>query len=208
MTRDEELRIIQDILAGNPDRFEELVKAHQKGIFNHALRMLGNEQDALDASQEAFFRAYRSLSSFRGDSRFSVWLYRLASNICLDMLRKRPSSPDLSLTDEEGDPLPIPDSRFTPQTELEKKELRLAVRSGLSRLDPDFRSVLVLREINGLSYEEIARVTGLESGTVKSRIFRARKKLIAILMSDGNFSELYSSFSSAANSYTKGGLDS
>lgn len=207
MTKDEEKTVIQAVLTGQTDRFEALVLAHQKGIYNLCLRMLGNEQDALDASQEAFFRAYRSLASFRGDSRFSVWLCRLASNICLDMLRKRPSAPDISLTGEDDETLPVPDARFSPQTELEKKELRRAVNSALSRLPPEFRQAVVLRDINGLSYEEIARVTGLEPGTVKSRIFRARKKLAAILMRDGNFSELSSSFSSVRELQKKGGAD-
>ena len=93
MTKDEEALIIREVLSGQVNRFEALVIAHQKGIYNLCLRMLGNEQDALDASQEAFFRAYRSLEGFRGDSKFSVWLYRLASNVCTDMLRKRPNSP-------------------------------------------------------------------------------------------------------------------
>lgn len=205
MTREEENRIIQEVLSGNTDRFEALVTANQKGVYNHALRMLGNEQDALDAAQDAFFRAYRSLATFRGESRFSVWLYRLVSNICFDMLRKRPSEPDLAITDENGETMPIPDSRFTPQSELEKKELRLAVRNGLAKLPPDFRQILILREIDGLSYDEIARVTGLETGTVKSRIFRARKKLITILMKDGNFSDLSTSFISAADLPQRGG---
>lgn len=188
MNRDEELRVIREVLAGRTDRFEELVLAHQKGIYNLCLRMLGNEQDALDASQEAFFRAYRRLASFRGGSRFSVWLYRLASNVCLDMLRKRPSAPELPLENDDGDALPLPDTRPTPQAELEKKELRQAVYRALESLPPEFRQAVVLRDVNGLSYDEIGRVMKLEPGTVKSRIFRARKKLAAKLLQDGNFS--------------------
>lgn len=207
MTREEESRVIAAVLAGEADRFGELVREHQKGIYNHALRMLGSEQDALDASQEAFFRAYRALASFRGESRFSVWLYKLAGNVCLDMLRRRPAVPDASLTDEDAGELPVPDARFCPQTELEKKELRQTVRRAVLSLAPEFRQALILRDIDGLSYDEIARVTGLEAGTVKSRIFRARKKLAAILMRDGNFSELSSSFSSAAEISKKGGAD-
>lgn len=197
MTRDEESRIIALVLDGETDRFGELVTAHQKGIYNLCLRMLGSEQDALDASQEAFFRAYRRLSSFRGDSRFSVWLYRLASNVCTDMLRKRPAAPALSLTGEDDETLPIPDGRFSPETELEKKELREAVRRALYELPPEFRQAVVLRDVNGLSYDEIAEVTGLESGTVKSRIFRARKKLAAVLTRSGNFSETNASHKTA-----------
>lgn len=205
MTHEEEARILRAVLDGDTDQFEHLVRAYEKTIYNLSCRMLGSREDAMDAAQEAFFRAYRSLESFRGESKFSVWLYRLCSNVCLDMLRKRSRTHETSLTDENAEEMPLPDERFCPQTELEKKELRQMVRRGLDRLDPDFRQILVLREINGLSYEEIARVTGLEPGTVKSRIFRARKKLAAILMRDGNFSGLSSSFTTTGDRRKGGG---
>ena len=195
MTRDEEARAIRAVLAGDTGRFEELMRASERGVYNLCLRMLGNEQDALDASQESFFKAYRALASFRGESRFSVWLYRLAVNVCRDMLRKRPPSPDLPLEDEEGSELPLPDRRHEPQRELEIRELRRTVRSALDELQPEFREILLLREISGLSYDEIAAVTGLEAGTVKSRIFRARKKMAVRLMKSGNIPEEFASFS-------------
>ena len=188
MTRDEEKNLIQRVLAGETELFETLVKAHERAVYDLALRMLGSEQDALDVAQEAFFRAWRALGSFRGDSKFSVWLYRLTSNVCLDMLRRASRREESSLTDEEGEDLELPDRRFDPQTELEKKELRAAVRAGLARLEPPFRQALILRDIHGLTYDEIAQATGLEPGTVKSRIFRARRKLAAFLASGGNFS--------------------
>ncbi len=189
VTRDEERAAIDRVLQGDTDAFEALVKANEKGVYNLALRMLGNAEDALDASQEAFFRAYRALASFRGDSKFSVWLYRLTSNVCLDMLRKAGRYQQTSLTGEdEEEELPIPDSRFDPQEALERAEVRRAVREGLQKLDPLFREALVLRDVNGLTYEEIAQVLDLELGTVKSRIFRARRRLAALLTADGNFS--------------------
>ena len=187
MTRDEEKLLIERILAGETDLYEPLVKAHELGVYNLALRMLKNEQDALDASQEAFLRAWRSLGSFRGDSKFSVWLYRLTSNVCLDMLRRAGRLRADSLTDEEGAEAELPDRRGDPQQALERKELAAAVREGLESLPPAFRQALVLRDINGLSYDEIAQVTGLETGTVKSRIFRARRRLADRLRSGGNF---------------------
>ncbi len=187
MTRDEEKLLIERILAGETDLYEPLVKAHELGVYNLALRMLKNEQDALDASQEAFLRAWRSLGSFRGDSKFSVWLYRLTSNVCLDMLRRSGRLRADSLTDEEGAEAELPDRRGDPQQALERKELAAAVREGLESLPPAFRQALVLRDINGLSYDEIAQVTGLETGTVKSRIFRARRRLADRLRSGGNF---------------------
>ena len=166
MTREEERALIARVLDGDTDAFEALVRANEKGVYNLALRMLGNEQDALDASQEAFFRAYRSLDRFQGSSKLSVWLYRVTSNVCLDMLRKASRRRESPLTDEDGQDLPLPDDSSDPQRELEK---------------------LVLRDVNGLAYDEIAQVTGLEPGTVKSRIFRARRKLAALLERDGNF---------------------
>ncbi len=188
LTREKERAVIDRVLSGDSDAFEALVKANEKGVYNLALRMLGNAEDALDASQETFFRAYRALGSFRGDSKFSVWLYRMASNICLDMLRKAGRRDETSLTGEEQEDIPLSDSRFDPQAALERSEVRRAVREGLDRLDPAFRQALVLRDVNGLSYDEIAQALDLEAGTVKSRIFRARRKLAAILMADGNFS--------------------
>ena len=188
LTRQEERAVIDRVLSGDTDAFEALVKANEKSVYNLALRMLGNAEDALDASQETFFRAYKALGSFRGDSKFSVWLYRMASNICLDMLRKAGRRDETSLTGEEQEDIPLPDSRFDPQAALERSEVRRAVREGLDRLSPAFRQALVLRDVNGLSYDEIGQALDLEEGTVKSRIFRARRKLAAILMADGNFS--------------------
>lgn len=192
MERDEEKQIIEQVLAGNTEAFEQLVLKNQAQVYNLALRMVGSEQDALDISQEAFIRAFRSLESFRGDSKFSVWLYRLTSNICLDFLRARRRKKTVSISyfvsdeDDAGD-LEIPDERFSPQTELERNELRAALNRALQRLPDEQREVLLLREISGLSYDEIASALSLEAGTVKSRIFRARKKLCNILSADGNF---------------------
>ncbi|MEG1164959.1 MAG: sigma-70 family RNA polymerase sigma factor, partial [Oscillospiraceae bacterium] len=144
-----------------------------------------------------FIKAYNSLGSFRGDSRFSVWLYRLTTNVCLDFLRSEGRKSHNSLTfmgdDEDSKELEIPDDRFSPETLVEKKELRERLSHGLMRLPKDYRAILLLREIDGLSYDEIAAALSLEEGTVKSRIFRARKKLCSILSDDGNFSTKVSS---------------
>lgn len=188
VTEKEERAIIDRVLQGNTNAFEQLVREHEKGVYNLALRMLGREQDALDASQESFFKAYRSLRSFRGDSRFSVWLYRLTSNVCLDMLRKASrEGAAMSVSGEDLQDLPDPDSRHDPQEILERREKQRAVHAGLGKLPEPFRQILILRDINGLSYEEIGQVLDLEPGTVRSRLFRARQKLAGILMNDGNF---------------------
>ena len=196
MTREDEAGIIKRVLNGNVNAFEPLILEYRKKVYNLSLRMLGNAEDAADASQEAFLRAFASLGGFRGECKFSVWLFRLTSNICTDIIRGRRERP-VSLDCPEGDDghwVPeIPDTRFSPETELEKKELRDAIRRGLERLNPDYRRILLLREQCGMSYEEIGNSLGLEAGTVKSRIFRARKQLCGFLAETGNIPPCYPS---------------
>lgn len=192
MTREEEQRVISRVLSGDSDAFELIVLAHQKNIYNLALKMVGNPDDAFDISQDAFLRAYNSLSSFHGDSKLSVWLYRLTSNICIDFLRKKKRRNEVQLSiledDDEDRPLDIPDDRFSPDAELDRAEQRKAIHEGLAQLPENDRRILTLREIGGLSYEEIAQALELELGTVKSKLFRARKKLCSFLLESGNFS--------------------
>lgn len=198
MTIEEENDAIRRTLAGEPDAFGPLVEAYQKNVYNLALRMTGSAEDALDMSQEAFIKAYNSLASFRGDSKFSVWLYRIVSNVCLDFLRARSRGAAVSLTAEKPDggdaeEVQIPDLSALPEEELERKTTREAVRRGILALPAEARQILLLREINGLSYGEIAAVLDLDEGTVKSRIFRARKRLCAYLVADGNIPDGFSS---------------
>ncbi len=203
MTPEYEQHCIQRVLAGDANAFEPLVQAYEKTVYNLALRTLGNVQDAEDVTQEAFLKAYRSLDSFRGDSKFSVWLYRIVSNLCLDLLRSRQRKPAQSLTVEDDDgeigELEISDEHFSPEKLLDRKLTRESVQRGLASLPDDARQILLLRELKGLSYEEIADVLDLEPGTVKSRIFRARKKLCAFLLQDGNLPD------SIASKYSGGG---
>ena len=181
MTREQEAAVIQAVLDGDVNAYEALVKEYEKNVYNLALRMTGNSEDAADMAQEAFIKAYNSLTAFRGDSKFSVWLYRIVSNVCLDFLRSRSRKQTVSLSTENDDgeevELDIADETHSPEQLLDRSLTRDAVRRGLAALPPDHREILLLREIQGLSYEEIADVLGLEAGTVKSRIFRARKKL-------------------------------
>ena len=192
MTREEEMAVIQRVLSGDTEAFAALVTENQTRAYHLAWRMLGNEQDAADAVQEAFLKAYTNLRDFRGDSRFSVWLYRLVNNLCIDALRRRKrwETVPLAQEDEEGESweLPLSDSGGDPQELLERAEDRAAVRSAIAALPPDCREILSLREIGGLSYEEIAAALSLEQGTVKSRLNRARKKLCLLLSQSGNFS--------------------
>lgn len=179
MTREQEAAVISAVLDGDVDAYEALVKEYEKNVYNLALRMTGNSEDAADMSQEAFIKAYNSLGAFRGESKFSVWLYRIVSNVCLDFLRSKNRKPTVSLSTENDDgeevELDIADESQSPEYLLDRSLTRDAVRRGLSSLPPEHREILLLREIQGLSYEEIADVLGIEEGTVKSRIFRARK---------------------------------
>ena len=194
MTSQEEREIIEKVLSGDTEAFEALVIEHQNKVYSLALRMVGNEEDARDMAQEAFIRAFNSLTGFRGDSKFSVWLYRLTSNICIDFIRSRAKKRTVSMTwtDEDGDDageLEVPDERFSPEAQLERTLTRESVRRGLDSLSPQYREILLRREINGLSYDEIGEALGIEPGTVKSRIFRARKKLCDFLLREGNIPE-------------------
>ncbi len=197
LTREQEAQIVRRVLAGDVNAFETLVTEYEKGVYAIAQRMTGNPEDAADMTQETFIKAYNSLQSFRGDSKFSVWLYRIASNVCLDFLRSRSRKPAVSLSveDDEGEEteLDIADESQSPELLLERGLTRDAVRRGLQALPPDYKQILLLREIQGLSYEEIADVLQIEVGTVKSRIFRARKRLCTFLIEDGNIPDFTTS---------------
>ena len=175
---------------GDQDAFEQLVRAYEKRVFALTLRMCGNPEDAAEAAQEAFLAVWQGLKFFRGESSFSTWLYRLASNACVDLLRREgrhraaagPSLDDEELRLETADPAP------TPQEAAERAELRRQIENGLRALPAEYRQVLILREMHQLSYEEIGQTLSLDPGTVKSRISRGRKRLQKILLENGNFS--------------------
>lgn len=193
LTRLEEQRIISRVLNGDYNAFEVLVTENQKVIYNLALKLVGNENDALDISQEAFLKAYSGLKNFRGDSRFSVWMYKLTYNICIDFLRKKQRRPQTSLTqqDEDGSltETEIEDIRHLPESELERKELIRETNKAIDSLSQEHRDILIMREFTGMSYREIADVLYINEGTVKSRIARARRSLAKILIENGTFSD-------------------
>ena len=192
MTALEEKAVIVKVCSGDADAFEALVLDNQKKVYNLALKMTGNAEDALDISQEAFIKVYTGLKNFRAESRFSVWLYRLTYNLCIDFLRKKKRKPELplALIDDQGDylDLEIPDTRYEPSNEAEKHELREAVAKGIDALPDKHREILIMREMTGMSYEEIARTLGINEGTVKSRLSRARQSLVVVLDGYGTFS--------------------
>ena len=192
MTEVSEKKIIEKVLGGDANTFEELVLRYEKTVYNLALRMVGDRDDAFDMTQEAFIKAYGSLSSFRGDSKFSVWIYRITTNVCLDFLRSKSRKQQVSLTvsdDDEDAQLDIPDPKADPEQQLIKKISMQSVEEGLKTLPDKQRQILVMRELGGMSYAEIGKALSIEEGTVKSRIFRARKRLCIFLLDSGNIPE-------------------
>ena len=187
-----EWELVQRAKQGDDESFAALVEQNQGRIYNLALRMTGNPDDALELSQEAFLNAWKGLGKFQGDSSFATWLYRLTSNVCIDFLRREKRRSALSMTislddEEEARQAELPDERFSPHVEAERRERQETLRAGLSTLSAEHRRVLILRELEGLSYGEIAQVLCLEEGTVKSRIARARLALRNYLKKQGNF---------------------
>lgn len=188
-----EQNIIRAAKAGKETAFEELVTAYEKKVYQLAFRYTGNEFDAFDVSQEVFLRVFRFLPQFNEQSKFSTWLYRIAVNVCKDFVRKRKMKNEISLDvpddDDEGSfAAEIPDLRFNPETEAERRELRDAIADGIESLPERHREILILRDVVGLSYDEIGNTLALEQGTVKSRIARARDRLRVFLSDGGNFS--------------------
>jgi len=161
--------------------FEELVRIHQNRVYALCLQLSGNRDDAQDLAQEAFIRAYRALGSFRNEADFGTWLHRITVNVYLNFRRKNGKRQVISLDapyrDAEGGEIrhEVAAEDGNPLEALEEKEFRAMVRAALGALSGEHREVLVLREIYGYSYEEIARMLGCSLGTVKSRISRARE---------------------------------
>ena len=186
----QEQKWIDSARKGDQDAFAELVRLYEKKVFALTARMCKNPEDAAEAAQEAFLAAWQGLPNFRGDAAFSTWLYRLASNACIDLLRREgrhQSAAGPSFNDEETG-LEVTDTAPTPAETLERKELRQQIELGLQSLSTEHRQVLILREIHQLSYDEISRILKLDTGTVKSRISRGRRQLRNFLLKTGNFS--------------------
>lgn len=177
----EEKNLICRAARGDAEAFRQLVEAYQTPAYRLAARMCGPDS-AEDVTQEAFLAAWRALPEFRGDCRFSTWLYRLVSNAAIDCLRREKKHRDTGDVDD----LELPDGGPSPQEQAERSDTRDAVRRALDRLSPEHRQVLLLRFMQELDYGEIARALNVSEGTVKSRINRAKSKLREVLAA-GNF---------------------
>ncbi len=170
--------------------FDSLVTEYERKIYNVAYRMLGDAETAADVTQETFINAYRHFEQFRGDSSISTWLYRIASNLCKNKLkqRKRRQQFETHSLDEtfetEDDYLTtqVADSSQAPETIIRRKELGRQIAENLLKLKPEFREMVILRDLQHLTYEQICEVTGLSLPAVKSRLLRARRELQKLLL--------------------------
>lgn len=155
--------------SGQVDAFEELVRRHRERAYRVALRMLRDAREAEDATQDALLQAWRSLERFRGDSTFGTWLYRIVVNRCLNVLRARKPTAELPPDRDSGQP--------STETAVEGRLKLDDVRRAIGQLTPEQRAVLVLRELEGVSYEQLAEICEISVSAVKSRLFRARVEL-------------------------------
>jgi RNA polymerase sigma-70 factor (ECF subfamily) len=183
-------RLIAETLAGRTAAYGELVRKYEGRVFNLTARILGNAEDAADAAQEAFIHAYQALPAFKGDCEFFTWLYRIAFNAAVSQKRRRRPVGRLEVNGDGSVEPPDPASDRPPSAGLERAEDVAAVTNALNRLSPDHRAVLVLKDIEGLAYEQIADVVGVPIGTVRSRIHRARLELRTLLASAGGRPDL------------------
>lgn len=176
-TLENEAALIRSAQRGNLEAFNRLVLFYQDGVYSLAYRILAEPAAAADAAQETFIHAYRRLESYRGGS-FRAWLLRIATNACYDELRRRKRRPAELIDDlpgaESDDGAPLPAESDTPEEAMQQAELNRAIERCIAALQADQRAVIVLSDIEGLSYQEIAEMTGANLGTVKSRLSRAR----------------------------------
>ena len=183
--------LVEQAKKGDQSAFERLVLDNQNKVYSLALRLTNDREAAADLAQEAFVKAWQGLGAFQGESSFATWMYRLTTNVCIDHLRKKKRregvEPAVSLDDADSGWAEPADRDSDPQLVLEKLERGRALARGLARLPEWQRRALVLRELSGLSYQEISDELEIDLGTVKSRIARARLNLRKVLMEDRNF---------------------
>lgn len=182
----DESALIKKIKDGDLDAFSELVQIYEKKAFNFTYRMLKDTHLAEDATQEAFLRVFSKIDSFRQNSSFSTWFYTILNNICLDILRKKSRQAETvsigqTNSDDEEFELQIEDSSPGPYESLQKKDAILILENALKELSEEHRAVIIMRDIDGREYEEIAKILGISLGTVKSRLSRARLSLRKLL---------------------------
>lgn len=174
--------LVERAKRGDVEAFEQLIGQYEKKVFNEAYRLTNNREDASDIAQEAFVRVYTSLSDFRGESSFATWLQRIVRNACYDEYRKRQRQRSVSLDEsvavEDGAlNRQLADATDGPEQALERVETQRVVHESINQLEEEYRIVLVMRDIQGYAYNEISELLGINLGTVKSRLNRARNAL-------------------------------
>jgi RNA polymerase sigma-70 factor (ECF subfamily) len=186
MSREEERGFVEELKAGDRKAFTRLVVEYQDRVFSYLYRMLGNPEEAEEVAQEVFIAAFRFIGSFRGEGSLYTWLLRIASNMYKNRIRyyvRRKRSRETSIDDriERADYRPIGERQDNPEAILAAHQAEDALRKGIAELPEDFREILVLRDIDLLTYQEIQELTGLAEGTIKSRLHRARHQLARLM---------------------------
>lgn len=186
MSREEEREFVEQLKAGDERAFTRLVTEYQNRIFSYLVRMLGNREEAEEVAQEVFIAAFRFIGGFRGEGSLYTWLLRIASNMYKNKIRynvRRKRSREFSIDDsyERADYRPIGERPDNPEAVLSGRQAEMALHKAIAKLSDDFREVLVLRDIDLLTYQEIHELTGLAEGTIKSRLHRARSQLAQIM---------------------------
>ncbi len=180
---------VRAVLAGNVEAFKPLVETHQAQVYNLALRMLGNEREAEDAAQDAFLQAYDRLASYKPEWRFKTWLMTIASNLCIDRLRRRKLEPiaftDVAPREEGADEVEFASRDPQPDAVVMRKQRDEAIRAMLLELPAEDRSMVIMFYFNDMCYEEIALATNTTVSAVKSRLFRARQKMAKSRWAEG-----------------------
>jgi RNA polymerase sigma-70 factor (ECF subfamily) len=184
---DDDRRLIANCLGGRRDAFGELVSRYQARLYNAVIRVVDNPEDAADVVQDAFLNAYQSLHSFKGDAEFFTWLYRIAFNTAISLKRKKRATVSLDASGPEGGIDPDDPSEYIkPGAALQRSEEEAQLQEAMNRLSHEHREVLVLKDIEGLKYEEIAEILGVPIGTIRSRLHRARLELRDLLPPEDN----------------------
>jgi RNA polymerase sigma-70 factor (ECF subfamily) len=180
--------LMKQAAGGDETAFSEIVRYFEKTVYNIAMQAVKNRDDALDVSQDVFLKLWRTLGSYRGECSVSSWVIKIARNTALDLIRRRTSHPtdSLSVEDEDGETterdIPSSGGEDDPVAAYERQERINIVRAAIDSLSEEHKEIILLRDINGLSYTEIAEILGIEEGTVKSRLNRARNSLKEILL--------------------------
>jgi RNA polymerase sigma-70 factor (ECF subfamily) len=183
-----ELDLVRRCQAGDTEAFDELVARYRTRVFGMIYNMVHSEQDAWDLAQDSFLKAWKSIKRFRGRSSFYTWIYRIVTNVTIDWLRKKQikgagTEFDDAIQLRQVDPASktVPKTEALPYETMERDEIRVRIDKAIAQLSPEQRAVILMKEIEGMQYHEIAEALGCSIGTVMSRLFYARKKLQTLL---------------------------